>query len=226
MLSTRTLSINPNTYSKDPFSSPLGEQIIVEGTLLLSNLGLEEFTFKKLAQKIGSTEASIYRYFSNKHMFLIYLSNLYWKWLERSIRQLSYEKMSHQLRLKAAISIITMPSPQDLNSDFPYNHLAEVIIAEGPKVYLTKLVDHENKEGAFMAFKTLCAELSQLILNINPDYPYAHSLASTIIESAHSQLFFSSHLPRLTDIDSGQTSDLVEFLYEIVTSTITENANN
>ena len=34
---------------------------------------VEEFTFRKLAQKINTTEASVYRYFENKHRLLIYI---------------------------------------------------------------------------------------------------------------------------------------------------------
>ena len=220
MLSIKSLPISSQTYVKDPFTSELGQRILVDGVRLLNELGLESFTFKKLAVEIESTEASIYRYFTNKHMFLVYLSNLYWRWMDQRISQLSHQKNSHYRRLEEAIGLIASPIPEDLDSEFPYSALVDLINAEGPKVYLTKMVDEENKEGVFVAYKTLCETLSQLILNINPEYPFAHSLASTIIESAHDQLFFSKHLPRLTDIDTDNVEMLNEFLLHTVASAI------
>ena len=186
----------------------------------MNQIGFEAFTFKKLAQKINSTEASVYRYFMNKHMFLIYLSNLYWNWLEERIRQLSYEKASHLERLKQAIHTIVLPSSKNPDSNFPFQELVDVIVSEGPKVYLTKLVDDENKEGVFFTYKSLCEAISQLILNVNPAYKYSHSLASTIVESAHDQTFFSKHLPRLTDIEEADANKLNDFLVHTVTSAI------
>jgi AcrR family transcriptional regulator len=225
MLSLQKLAINANTYNKNPFGSKLGEQIVVHGISMLSKLGLENFTFRKLAEEIKSTEASVYRYFSNKHVFLIFLANLYWKLLEEQIRQLSYEKLSHRNRLKKAISILVEPIKKELLSEFPYEALAEIIHAEGPKVYLTKMVDEENKDGVFLAYKTLCAEIAQMILNINSNYPFSHSLATTVIESVNDQLFFSKHLPRLTDIDSS-TAKLKDFIFQMVIASILYNENN
>lgn len=72
------IKINPEVYKKDPLSSELGEKILRQGTELLEELGFEEFTFRKLASRIESTEASIYRYFDNKHNFLAYLTMWYW----------------------------------------------------------------------------------------------------------------------------------------------------
>ena len=52
---------------------------------MIDQLGFEQFTFKKLARAIGSTEASVYRYFDNKHRLLTYLIAWYWKWMEYQI---------------------------------------------------------------------------------------------------------------------------------------------
>ena len=61
------ISLNPGLYLKDPQESDLGRRIIKHSILLLEELGFEQFNFKKLAEAMGSTEASIYRYFENKH---------------------------------------------------------------------------------------------------------------------------------------------------------------
>ena len=220
MLSSNSLSIGSHTNHKDPFRSDLGERIVLEGIRLMNQIGFEAFTFKKLAHEIKSTEASVYRYFTNKHMFLIYISNLYWNWLEEKIRQLSYDKSNHLERLKKAIYTIVLPSTKENDQRFPFQELVDVIVSEGPKVYLTKLVDDENKEGVFFTYKSLCESISQLILNVNPSYEYSHSLASTIVESAHDQTFFSKHLPRLTDFEEADANKLNDFLVHTVTSAI------
>ncbi len=220
MLLVKSLPIRETTYVKNPLSSSLGEQIIVESISLINLIGLESFTFKKLADNIQSTEASVYRYFTNKHMLLVYLHNLYWRWLDSRIKQLSFERASHSSRLEKAIRMIVEPYADHESFVFPFKELSEVITAEGPKVYLTKAVDEDNKEGVFMEYKSLCDSLAQLVLNINPKYKYAHSLASTIVESAHDQLFFSKHLPRLTDIEENDVQQLYDYLIHTVRSAI------
>ncbi len=46
---------------------------------------------------------------------------------------------------------------------------------------------------------SLCARFAALIKEYNSSYPYPHSLASTILETSHTQLFFKKNLPSLTD---------------------------
>ena len=62
--------LNEGLYVKEPQDSELGRKIIKHSILLIDKLGFESFTFKKLANEIQSTEASIYRYFENKHLLL------------------------------------------------------------------------------------------------------------------------------------------------------------
>ncbi|MFT6004933.1 MAG: hypothetical protein ACI8UQ_002074 [Bacteroidia bacterium] len=58
------------------------------------------------------------------------------------------------------------------------------------------------------------------MLNINPKYKHSHSLASTIIETCHNQIFFSEHLPRLTDVSEDDHKSLKEFVLHLTASTI------
>jgi|GEM_PF-3560661 len=76
------ITVNPNTYIKDPESSDLGQKILTTGIELMDELGFEVFTFKKLAERCGTTEASVYRYFESKHQMLLYLINRYWAGME------------------------------------------------------------------------------------------------------------------------------------------------
>ena len=70
-----TPNIRNDIYLKDPTSSLLGNNLMRHSIDLIDEVGLEEFNFKKLAQKTGTTEATIYRYFENKHKLLLYLTS-------------------------------------------------------------------------------------------------------------------------------------------------------
>ena len=54
-------------------------------------------------------------------------------------------------------------------------------------------------EILFKPYKDLCGRIASIIKEYNPKYKFAHSIASTIIETAHSQKFFTQNLPSLTD---------------------------
>ena len=82
LLSNLTLTIPENIYIKDPQSSKLGRRILEYSIQIIRKEGLEKFTFKKLAEEISSNESSVYRYFENKHMLMLYLISWYWAWLE------------------------------------------------------------------------------------------------------------------------------------------------
>lgn len=78
-------TINEGLYLKNPQSTPVGKAIIRESILMMADLGNEHFTFKKLANRINTTEATVYRYFENKHLLLLYVINLYWLLIEFQI---------------------------------------------------------------------------------------------------------------------------------------------
>ena len=82
LLLSLKIHVNDKIYVKDPETSSLGRKIIQESILLMDEIGFENFTFKKLGERIGSNESSIYRYFESKHKLLVYLSSWYWSWIE------------------------------------------------------------------------------------------------------------------------------------------------
>ncbi len=75
LLLSLKIQVNDKIYVKDPETSSLGRKIIQESILLIDEIGFENFTFKKLGERIGSNESSIYRYFESKHKLLVYLSS-------------------------------------------------------------------------------------------------------------------------------------------------------
>lgn len=203
LVTNLSIRVNENFHIKNPDSSAIGQRIIEYGIILIDEIGFESFTFKKLAEKIGTTEATIYRYFESKHKLLLYLTCWYWSWMEYRLVFTLANVDSPEERLNRAIRLLTEEIVED--SDFSYVNevkLNKIVIAEASKSYLNKDVDKENKHGAYMDYKTLVQQVSEIILEINQGYKYPHMLISTVIEGAHLQRYFAEHLPRLTDTDS------------------------
>ena len=221
MLSNFSFVVSQSACLKDPTQSDLGKKILCESINLLNDIGLEYFTFKKLSNEINSTESSVYRYFENKHKLLVYIANWYWSWLQNKILVETYGHKSAFFKLERSIELLASPVEQDMDFDYiDQKKLYKIIISEGPKVHLIKDVDTENDEGVYLAYKGLCSLLSDFILSINPKYKHSHTLASTIVETCHNQIFFSEHLPRLTDVSEDDFDPLKDFLIQLTSATI------
>lgn len=202
---------------KDPVSSEVGQQILQHSILLMDEIGFEAFTFKKLATRIGTTEPTVYRYFENKHKLLLYLISWYWNWLEYKIIMATGNIASPEERLRLALLQLSQPLEQDDN--YPYideEALYHIVIAESSKVYLTKEVDNDNREGFFLSYKRLCSRIADIIREINPAYRFPAALVSTVIESAHNQVYFAEHLPSLTEVGKNNTGETTVFITELV----------
>ncbi len=213
------LRLNPNLYLKDPQSTDLGRKIIQESISMIDNMGFEALTFKKLSKAIDSTEASIYRYFENKHKLLIYLIAWYWSWMEHQISFKTNNIPEPEERLLIALRTITEKKEQDANfPDVDEPALQRIVIAESDKTYLTREVDEDNKDGLFLGYKTLCKKISSIILEINKDFRYPNSLVSTCLEASNQQIFFAEHLPTLSEMRDSKDpySDNFEFLKTLV----------
>jgi len=213
------IDVSDKIHLKDPISSDLGKQILSRGLDMVDELGLEKFTFKKLATDIGTTESAVYRYFENKHKLLLYYVSWYWGWLEYNLAFGTANIESPEKRLDMAIKIITRDLTEIKTAPFDLNRLQKVIIAEGSKAYLTKAVDAEKKEGLFTQFSLLCDRIAEMITSLAPEYPFAHSLASLFIESHLDQLYFCEHLPSLSDLN-GNDNARYQFYQNLILSSI------
>lgn len=218
------LQMNDNLYLKDPQDTELGQKIVRHSIQLIDELGLEGFTFKKLSVAIESTEASIYRYFENKHKLLVYLITWYWTWMEYKIDFATNNIKNPYERLEKAMKLITEKKCYD-NSfpDVDETALQRIVINESEKTYLTKQVDHDNKFGLFKGYKSLCGRIADIVSEINPKYPFSHSLISTCLQAAHQQVFFAEHLPSLTDHKDAHEevySRNFEFIHSLVLKAI------
>ena len=217
------IKMNEKLFLRNPEESVLGKKMVKHGLILINKLGFEEFTFKKLSLEISTTEASIYRYFENKHKFLIYLINWYWSYLEyKSIFRLN-NITNAEIKLKTIIKLLVEEPPvKKIESDFiTENEAYKLMMWEGSKAYLTRNVSKDNKDRLFKPYKDLCERISIIIKEYNPKYKFPHSMASTLLELAHSQKFFMQNLPALTDFSKeDDDKKIILFLESILFNSI------
>ncbi len=201
IMSSIQIQLSSNLYCKDPQSTDLGKRIVLDSIQLISEIGFEAFTFKKLSTRIESTEASIYRYFGNKHKLLVYLIAWYWAWMEYKIEYETHHLQDSREKLDKIIHLITERKvPDETFPDIDEEALNKIVIAESDKTYLTKQVDKDNEKGLFKGYKTLCHRIALLIETINPNFTFSHALASTALEASNQQVFFAEHLRSLTEL--------------------------
>jgi AcrR family transcriptional regulator len=202
-----TFKLNEKLYVRDPQTTDLGQKIVSKGIEMIDTLGFEQFTFKKLAAQVNSTEPSIYRYFENKHRLLHYLTAWYWSWMDYRLDMATSSLKSPEDKLRAAIQVIT----EEKKPDPSFHHVNEealhrIVVNELEKTYLTKWVDDDNQAGLFGGFKALTKKISGFIREIAPNYEFPNSLVSTILLASNEQLFFVEHLPTLSNLDRAISS--------------------
>jgi AcrR family transcriptional regulator len=200
LLSNFKITIPAGVYIKDPETSILGKKIIEKGVKLINELGFDDFNFKKLGTAIGSNESSIYRYFENKHKFLLYLSSWYWAWIEYQLVIETHAIIDPKEKIIQAVKVITRPVENDSN----FTHvnsvlLHKIMIDEFSKSYLTRTVNQENEAGLFVAYKRVHLRLLNFFKSSNTSYLFPASLANTILTGALQQFYFKDHFPTLTD---------------------------
>jgi AcrR family transcriptional regulator len=204
-------NINKDIFLKDPFTSEIGQSIIRECVEMIDEIGFEEFTFKKLAFRIDSSEATVYRYFENKQKLLLFLTSWYWCWIEYQLALKNINILSPHERLQNAIRVIAHSDNYE-NEQLNIKRLFNIICLESSKSYMIKNVDDLNKSGLYFNYKKIVAHISDILLEINPEYRYPHMLVSTMIEGVHHQKYFAHHLPSLTD-----KYDSEDFIYDFYT---------
>ena len=219
LLSNLRISVPENIFIKDPESSDLGKRIVQHSILLLDEIGFDDFTFKKLGARIGSNESSVYRYFESKHKLLVYLTSWYWAWIQYQLVFETHNVMDPKVKLEKAIEITT----REIKEDSKYSHINEIvlnriIINESAKSYMTKEVDAENQEGYFRMYKQLVLRLKEMIVDVDPQYTYSSSLASTVVEGALYQHFLKDHFKSITDCNRTKTP--AEFFKNLVFQTL------
>lgn len=201
MFVVTNFSIPTGLSLRNPLQSKLGKSILTNSVILLDEIGFESFTFKKLAEKMGSNETSLYRYFENKHYLLLYLVVWYWNWVIYLIEYNTKNITDPNLKLDLIIDNFVDATKENPSVEFINEKiLHRVMISESSKSYHTKNIDDENKQGFYKSYKILIQKVADVILEIDPKFPYPHSFASNLFEMANNEIFFAEHLPRLTDV--------------------------
>jgi AcrR family transcriptional regulator len=210
LISNFKITINDKLFVKDPETSELGKKIIKHSILLIDEIGFEHFTFKKLGTRIGSNESSLYRYFENKHKLMIYLSSWYWSWIEYKLVFATTNVTDPLEKLRKAITIVTEKIDDDVSTvHINESILNKIIIVEFSKTLHSKEIDEDNKEGFFLVYKRIINRIVEIVNEVNPDYIYAKSLVSTIVEGSLHQHFLKEHLKTITDCNKNTTSTMI-----------------
>ncbi len=204
-------------YLRDPSGSAVGTRILRTGLVLLNELGLEAFTFRKLAERAECTEVTIYNYFPNKQRLLQYYLQLYWLWLrthcEQEGRSLTdpWERLQGDIRALCGMWPVGAVAAQ-LDPDV----LRDLVISEGSKSFMHKNVDSDNKLKLFQPYKDLCAHMAGELKACAPRMRSPRSFATTLVEMAHSLEFAMHHLPALTELSGKKDRrQLATFLVDL-----------
>lgn len=217
-----TICMNEKLFLRNPEESELGRKLLRQSILLIHEIGYEAFTFRKLARASGTTEASVYRYFTNKQRLLLYLVDWYWSWQDYRLMVHTFNLATCEKKVRKAIELLAGRIEEDAGAPhIPESVLQDIVIHEGAKSWLTHHVEEDNREKLFKPFKDLCARIASFISSYSPAYAYPHSLATTIIEMAHSQSYYTQHLPSLTDFSqSDKPAQVIRFIEDFVFATL------
>ena len=217
------IKINEKLYIRDPKSSELGKKIISHGIMMIEEIGIEDFTFKKLALSVNTTEASIYRYFENKQLFLLYIVSWYWQWLEYLIIYKTNNITDTSQKVDIILDVLLLNTNDDAENGLGVDKklLHMLVIKESSKSYLNHQVQKYNEAGFFKAYKDLSKRIASVLLEINPAYKYSRSLTTTILLMSRNLYFFMDNLPSLTDYaETKEEGHTKNFLRDLIINSV------
>lgn len=158
------IRMNERLFLRDPEASALGRRIVRQSILLFNETGFEGATFRKLAERMGTKEASIYRYFEKKHRLLVYL--VAWYWLNLQVIFQTNNLTSPREKLEKFLRLLLLLDLTDsLCNDIDIRALLSLVIREASKVYLTHHVTEDNRQQLFKPYKDLCQRVASIVLD-------------------------------------------------------------
>ncbi|MFM7855357.1 MAG: TetR/AcrR family transcriptional regulator [Flammeovirgaceae bacterium] len=215
------VKVNEKLYLRNPELSKLGKNILSVGAKMIDEMGLEAFTFKKLANALGTNESSIYRYFESKHRLLLYFFEWYWRWMDYQLGFHTQNVEDAEKKIEIVIKVLTLKQQNMIvpGEEIDKEVLHRIVVKEASKTYLTNNVKEDNEKQFFKPYKDFNSKLAEIIKTYSPNYKYARSLSSTLIEMSHYQNFFMHHLPSLTDFGSTKDeNEMLNFLMDLALS--------
>jgi AcrR family transcriptional regulator len=215
--------LSDKLYVRDPLKTETGKAIISNSVHLIGDLGFDNVTFRKIAEQMKSTEATIYRYFENKFRLLQYLADWYWTAMNFEIEFHLNNVTDAEEKLKICLQLLAGARKPVNVSPIDHQMLHRIVIAEFDKTYLYRSIDRDYKNGLLGPFNDTCKTIADIVREINPKYAFPHSLVSTAISAAIQQIYFSRHMPLLSDIKNDQkimNDRLYRFLEGFVLTTV------
>lgn len=185
-------------YLKNPKDSLLGKRLVEESAALIAEQGIESFNFKRLSLACACTEATVYRYFENKHKILLYILNIYWGWQEYRLVLHTQNLSKSSEKLKKALEVLAHPEIPGNYSKIFGQHIIKTAIYEGVKIHLNREIKSEIKDGSLACYLRLVQRLGKFINEKEPNYDYSEALASTIIDNALQLQFYMQNSPEIS----------------------------
>lgn len=218
------IDINETIYIRDPLATKLGRNIIKYSIELLDELGFEEFNFKKLAERMTSTEASVYRYFENKYKLLAYLVAWYWDYMHFMILMDIRSIDDPQSKLHCIIeTLVTSINNRTTPEYIDLGKLHHLVVENATKVYHNKKVDLLKEEGFYTNLQKLVKTISGVILEMEKAFEYPRALANTIVDMCLNTEYNLEHLNHLTDVTDisscdpqKETIDMIKYIVDRV----------
>ena len=210
-------------FIRNPESTELGRKIMKHSVELMFHDGFESFTFKKLAQQIGTTEAGMYRYFENKHQLLMYLTAWYWGWLSYQIKFRTNNITTAKERLAIIITLLSNDIDDDLNTNYINESMMHSIVS---KERIRGGDSMENLDKCLSSYIDLCKDVAEIISLCSPNYKYPKALATNLIEISHYHHYLKNNVPALCDYSKNKKQQKTNtYLHEMVFSCLGIDSN-
>jgi AcrR family transcriptional regulator len=126
--------------------TPRQEELLDQALALTREVGLAGLTVRRLAERMGFSEAALYRHFPNKQALLL-----------RMVERLSEERLLGPLRLIAAGT--TRPAAERLEAALAH-HVATVLAVDGLPVLILAEAAAAGDEALLARFRAVSAEVA------------------------------------------------------------------
>ena len=214
--------ISGRLFQLDPLASPKSVDLLEESIDLLFNVGIEGLNLHMLAERLGVPLSYVHKYFQDKFRLTAYLNEFYWHWLSHWISRFQLRTTSAKHRLIISIQCLCHEyTPlQEIQEPFIYP-LYISLIREPLKqdAFFTEgLIDLEYNRG----YRKLALIFKDTIEELNPDYPYAYSFASTIIESFKHYSYAIQFMNEPNLADSSRVSRYSNYLIDMAMNVLIE----
>lgn len=188
------IEVTPKLYIKNPQQTTLGKRILKESVDLMDKLGYDDFTFKKLAERLETAESSVYRYFENKNRLVLYFMAWYWEMQEYRLVFLTGEAHSSDEKFKIALELFfDTPKSKNFNADFDSDKVWHIISSESFKACLVREQDPSVRSEIIKLYQRVITRYAEIIKEINMNVTNAELVASLIIEGVTDYNFYHLH---------------------------------